>query len=170
MGSSTRIRNTRRVGSGTEFVVDTDDLVLGRGAPERPGPPDPRRPSGPSDRLRETTPSTLKTAAPEEIADAVERVARSETVFTPSLAGLVISESRRVATPRTGDPALTDRENEALVLVAKGYTYREISQKLFISLKTVQNHVYNILKKLQLRRRYELMRYAIERGIDRLPE
>jgi len=49
----------------------------------------------------------------------------------------------------------------------KGYTYREIADKLVISVKTVQNHVQNILTKLQLSKRYELMRYAIKRGLDR---
>ncbi|HEY2803011.1 MAG TPA: LuxR C-terminal-related transcriptional regulator, partial [Actinomycetota bacterium] len=47
--------------------------------------------------------------------------------------------------------------------------YREIAEQLFISVKTVQNHVQNILSKLQLRRRYELMRYAIQRGLDKAP-
>jgi hypothetical protein len=48
-----------------------------------------------------------------------------------------------------------------------GYAYREIADQLFISVKTVQNHVQNILTKLQLSKRYELMRYAIRRGLDR---
>jgi DNA-binding NarL/FixJ family response regulator len=51
--------------------------------------------------------------------------------------------------------------------VAKGYTYKEIADQLFLSVKTVQNHVQNILTKLRLSRRYELMRYAIHRGLDR---
>jgi DNA-binding NarL/FixJ family response regulator len=54
--------------------------------------------------------------------------------------------------------------------VAKGYSYREIADRLVISVKTVQNHVQNILTKLQLRKRYELMRYAIQRGLDRAPD
>jgi DNA-binding NarL/FixJ family response regulator len=112
----------------------------------------------------------LKSATPAEIAGAVKRTAAGEPVFTPSLAGLVLSEFRRVAAKQAGDPALTPRENEVLILVAKGYTYREIARKLFIAVKTVQNHVQNILRKLQLQRRYELMRYAIERGYNRLPE
>ena len=57
-----------------------------------------------------------------------------------------------------------------LKLVAKGYTYKEIADKLFLSTKTVQNHVQNILTKLRLHKRYELMRYAIQRGLDRAPE
>jgi DNA-binding NarL/FixJ family response regulator len=54
-----------------------------------------------------------------------------------------------------------------LRLVAKGHTYAEIADRLVISVRTVQNHVQSILGKLQLRGRYELMRYAIHRGLDR---
>ncbi len=112
----------------------------------------------------------LKSASAEEVGDAVRRVAAGEPVFTPSLAGLVLDEFRRLAGRDPSEPSLTPRENEVLRLVAKGYTYREIAERLFISVKTVQNHVQNILTKLQLRRRYELMRYAIARGLDRAPE
>ncbi|MCA1727649.1 MAG: response regulator transcription factor, partial [Actinobacteria bacterium] len=107
----------------------------------------------------------LKSTPGEEIAEAVGRVRAGEPVFTPSLAGLVLDEFRRVASGESphGEPGLTPRENEVLVLVAKGYAYKEIAEKLFISVKTVQNHVQNILTKLQLRRRYELMRYAIQK-------
>ena len=112
----------------------------------------------------------LKSATSEEVVDAVLRVRAGEPVFTPSLAGLVLDEFRRMAQQVSGEPELTARENDVLRLVAKGYTYKEIGEKLFISTKTVQNHVQNILTKLQLRKRYELMRYAIQRGLDRAPE
>jgi DNA-binding NarL/FixJ family response regulator len=112
----------------------------------------------------------LKSATSEEVADAVRRVHAGEPVFTPSLAGLVLDEFRRLASKDPQEPDLSARENEVLRLVAKGYTYREIGEKLFISTKTVQNHVQNILTKLQLRRRYELMRYAIRKGLDRAAE
>jgi DNA-binding NarL/FixJ family response regulator len=112
----------------------------------------------------------LKSTPAAGVADAIRRVASGEPVFTPSLAGLVLGEFRKVAGGESGDPALTPRENEVLKLVAKGYTYREIAGKLFISVKTVQNHVQNILTKLQLRGRYELMRYAIRKGLDRAAE
>jgi DNA-binding NarL/FixJ family response regulator len=113
----------------------------------------------------------LKSTPAAEVLDAVRRVHEGEPVFTPSLAGLVLHEFRRVASGEAaGEPGLTPRENEVLRLVAKGYTYREIGERLFISTKTVQNHVRNILTKLQLRKRYELMRYAIRRGLDRTPE
>jgi DNA-binding NarL/FixJ family response regulator len=112
----------------------------------------------------------LKSSTSEEVKDAVVRVRGGQPVFTPSLAGLVLDEFRRISTKDPGEPDLTTRENEVLKLVAKGYTYKEIGEKLFISTKTVQNHVQNILTKLQLRKRYELMRYAIQKGIDRIPE
>ncbi|HEX2294091.1 MAG TPA: response regulator transcription factor [Actinomycetota bacterium] len=112
----------------------------------------------------------LKSATSDELVDAVVRVRDGEPVFTPSLAGLVLDEFRRIAKKDVGEPELTARENEVLKYVAKGYTYREIGEKLFISTKTVQNHVQNILTKLQLRKRYELMRYALQRGLDQAPE
>lgn len=115
----------------------------------------------------------LKSSTSDEITSAVLRIAAGEPVFTPSLAGLVLSEFRRVSsvgTTAVGTPGLSPRENEVLKLVAKGYTYREISERLFISVKTVQNHVQNILVKLQLHKRYELMRYAIQKGLDRAAE
>ena len=112
----------------------------------------------------------LKSSTSAEVADAVRKVHAGEPVFTPSLAGLVLDEFQRLAKGDDDEPSLTQRENEILKLVAKGYTYRDIAEKLFISVKTVQNHVQNILTKLQLHRRYELMRYAIQRGLDRSPE
>ena len=112
----------------------------------------------------------LKSSSAADVVDAVLRVRTGEPVFTPSLAGLVLSEFRRLAAPDQNEPGLTPRENEVLKLIAKGYTYKEIGEKLFISTKTVQNHVQNILTKLQLKKRYELMRYAIQKGLDRAPE
>ena len=111
----------------------------------------------------------LKSATAGELAEAVARVRDGEPVFSASLAGLVLGEFRRMSGAVAGstEPGLTPRETEVLKLVAKGYTYREIADKLVISVKTVQNHVQNILTKLQLSKRYELMRYAIQRGLDR---
>ena len=108
----------------------------------------------------------LKSATAAEVAEAVTRVRAGEPVFSPSLAALVLGEFRRMSSAAT-EPGLTARETEVLKFVAKGYTYREIADKLVISVKTVQNHVQNILTKLQLSKRYELMRYAIHRGLDR---
>ncbi|MEU8544373.1 response regulator transcription factor [Streptomyces sp. NPDC048717] len=117
----------------------------------------------------------LKSASTEELLDAVRRTAVGDPVFTPGLAGLVLGEYRRLAaTPaRTSGsaatpaaPRLTDRETEVLRLVAKGLSYKQIAERLVISHRTVQNHVQNTLGKLQLHNRVELVRYAIERGLD----
>jgi DNA-binding NarL/FixJ family response regulator len=107
----------------------------------------------------------LKSSTAAELVDAVVRVRAGEPTFSPSLAALVLGEFRRMS--GTTEPGLTARESEVLKLVAKGYSYREIADQLVISVKTVQNHVQNILTKLQLSKRYELMRYAIRRGLDR---
>ncbi|MFD7546678.1 response regulator [Streptomyces sp. NPDC059578] len=115
----------------------------------------------------------LKSASTEELIDAVRRTADGDAVFTPGLAGLVLGEYRRLAAepPSTasdepGAPRLTDRETEVLRLVAKGLSYKQIAERLVISHRTVQNHVQNTLGKLQLHNRVELVRYAIERGLD----
>lgn len=115
----------------------------------------------------------LKSSSTEELIDAVRRTAAGDTVFTPGLAGLVLGEYRRLASepaPSAPDepkaPQLTDRETEVLRLVAKGLSYKQIAERLVISHRTVQNHVQNTLGKLQLHNRVELVRYAIERGLD----
>ncbi|MER6912979.1 response regulator transcription factor [Streptomyces sp. NPDC000594] len=116
----------------------------------------------------------LKSASTEELVAAVRRTADGDAVFTPGLAGLVLGEYRRLAaepvaergTADPGAPRLTDRETEVLRLVAKGLSYKQIADRLVISHRTVQNHVQNTLGKLQLHNRVELVRYAIERGLD----
>ncbi|MBG0821960.1 response regulator transcription factor [Planomonospora sp. ID91781] len=110
----------------------------------------------------------LKSSSREEFLDAVRRTAEGDAVFTPGLAGLVLGEYRRLAArpvPAEG-PRLTERETEVLRLVAKGLSYRQIAERLVLSHRTVQNHVQNTLNKLQLHNRVELVRYAIEQGLD----
>ncbi len=116
----------------------------------------------------------VKSASREQLLDAVRRVAAGDTVFTPGLAGLVLGEFRRLADPagaRTepGEPPtpeLTARETEVLRMVATGMSYRQIAERLVLSHRTVQNHVQNTLRKLQLHNRVELTRYAIEQGLE----
>ena len=114
----------------------------------------------------------VKSASSSEVLEAVARTALGEAVFTPGLAGLVLGEYRRlsVAPVAAGAgpavPRLTERETEVLRLVAKGLSYKDIAERLVISHRTVQNHVQNTLGKLQLHSRVDLVRYAIERGLD----
>ena len=111
----------------------------------------------------------VKSASRTELLEAVRRVARGDTVFTPGLAGLVLGEYRRLSGPEAADPGrptLTERETEVLRMVAKGMSYKQIAERLVLSHRTVQNHVQNTLRKLQLHNRVELTRYAIAQGLD----
>jgi len=110
----------------------------------------------------------VKSASAAELLDAVHRTAVGDPVFTAGLAGLVLGEFRRMSTvgPVQDDVKLTERETEVLRLVAKGLTYKQIAERLFLSHRTVQNHVQNTLNKLHLHTRYELVRYALQKGLD----
>lgn len=113
----------------------------------------------------------VKSAGAEELLAAVLRTADGYPVFTPGLAGLVLGEFRRLAgEPATAPgepdvPVLTDRETEVLRLVAKGLTAKQIGERLVVSHRTVESHVQNTLRKLQLHNRAQLVRYAIEKGL-----
>src|SRR5262245_7037928 len=108
----------------------------------------------------------VKSTPGPELCAALARAARGEPVFSPHLASLVLGEFRRLAKDATGANPLSDREREVLQHVARGYSYKDIGERLFISPKTVENHVRNILAKLHLNRRQELIRYAMEHGIE----
>jgi DNA-binding NarL/FixJ family response regulator len=114
----------------------------------------------------------VKSAGREEFIAAVRATAAGEPVFTPGLAGLVLGEFRRVGSERARNspqrpvPELTERETEILKYVATGMGYKEIASALFLSHRTVQNHVQNIFGKLHLNNRVELVRFAFDRGID----
>jgi DNA-binding NarL/FixJ family response regulator len=121
----------------------------------------------------------VKSASRPELLDAVRRVAAGDAVFTAGLAGLVLGEFRRLASEPDGAadvpaeaasarpiPELTARETEVLRLVATGMSYKEIAGELFLSHRTVQNHVQNTLGKLHLHNRVELVRFALARGLE----
>ncbi|HEX9034766.1 MAG TPA: response regulator transcription factor [Streptosporangiaceae bacterium] len=113
----------------------------------------------------------LKSASRSEFLDAVRRTGSGDTVFSPGLAGLVLGEYRRLATdPAPQTPRLTDREAEILRMVGIGMSYKQIAERLVLSHRTVQNHVQNTLSKLHLHNRVDLVRYAIEHGLDTGPQ
>ena len=107
----------------------------------------------------------LKTTPIDELRREFVRAAKGEPVFSPSLAALVLGEFRRLAKTAGANP-LSDREREVLQLVARGHPYARIGTDLGISAKTAENHGRNILGKLHLSRRADLVRYAVEHGID----
>jgi DNA-binding NarL/FixJ family response regulator len=108
-----------------------------------------------------------KSIAPDELKDAINRVAGGEAVFSPSLAGFVLDAFSR-SVPVDEDPELdrlTPREKEVLRQIARGYQYKQIARRLNISIKTVETHVSSVLRKLQLSNRHELARWASDRRI-----
>lgn len=107
-----------------------------------------------------------KSTSSDDLREALRRAAKGEPVFSPSLASLVLVEFRRLKKGDAPTGGLTEREREVLQYVARGLTYREIGEELFISAKTVENHTRNILDKLHLSKKQELMRYALEHGIE----
>jgi DNA-binding NarL/FixJ family response regulator len=112
----------------------------------------------------------VKSASQADFLAAVAGTAAGEAVFTPGLAGLILGEYRRLAAggaaAADSTPRLTERETEVLRFVATGMSYKQIADRLALSHRTVQNHVQNTLQKLQLHNRAELVRYAIESGLD----
>ena len=108
----------------------------------------------------------VKSTPGPELVASLRRAVAGEPVFSPALASLVLGEFRRLTKASTPTEPLSPREREVLQLVARGHSYREIGAELFIAEKTVENHVRNILGKLHLNRRHELIRFAVEHGIE----
>ena len=109
-----------------------------------------------------------KSISPEELVDAIHRVADGDAVFSPWLAGFVLDAFTGTAAEPAAriDPeldSLTAREQEVLLLIARGYTYKEIAGRLHLSVKTIETHVSSVLRKLQLSNRNELTRWAAQR-------
>lgn len=111
-----------------------------------------------------------KTVTGPELIEAITRVAGGDAVFSPRLAGFVLDAfaGEPSAMPTSGDPdldRLSPREREVLRLIARGYTYREAASELVLSVKTIETHVSNVLRKLQLSNRNELTRWAAARRL-----
>jgi DNA-binding NarL/FixJ family response regulator len=115
-----------------------------------------------------------KSISAAELLDAIERVHGGDAVFSPRLAGFVLDAfagaPQSVPAAAEGDEAdvdqLTPREREVLRHLARGYLYKEIAQRLGISVKTVEAHVSAVLRKLQLSNRHQLSRWAAARRLD----
>jgi DNA-binding NarL/FixJ family response regulator len=108
-----------------------------------------------------------KTISAKGLASAIARVAGGHAVFSPQLAGFVLEAFSSIPVSDV-DPdldQLTRREREVLQHLARAYTYREIADRLFISVKTVETHASNVLRKLQLSSRYELTIWAHDRKL-----
>src|SRR5919106_1621452 len=101
--------------------------------------------------------------------EVVGEAASGDAVFGPGVAERIIGffSAPRTAAPQRAFPELTQREEEVLSLVAQGTSNREIARQLFVSLKTVRNHVSNILLKLQVADRAQAVIRARDAGMGR---
>jgi NarL family two-component system response regulator LiaR len=104
----------------------------------------------------------LKDVSPDELARAIRAVANGEGVMHPRVTGKIMREFNRLS----GEPPglavpLTPRELEVLKLVARGYSNKAIAAELYISQKTVKNHITNILRKLELEDRTQAAVWAV---------
>jgi two-component system response regulator NreC len=108
-----------------------------------------------------------KRAAPDDLVSAIRVVNQGEVFIYPTLAKLLVRDflQRVEADPIAMHEELTSREREVLTYIAEGYTNREIADQLVISVKTVDRHRENIMHKLNLHNRVELVKYAIEKGL-----
>lgn len=109
-----------------------------------------------------------KTAAFSELASAIQAVYHGGSFLSPMAAAAVVEEcQQKVAIEGEKDSyqSLTDRERETLKLVAEGYTAKEIADMLVISLRTVETHKTNLMKKLDIHNKADLIRFAIRKGI-----
>ena len=109
----------------------------------------------------------LKDAAARELISAIQSVYRGEAVLSPAVTRLVIEDYLRWggARPQEEIDGLSPREREVLQLIAEGYTNKQIAEILSISIKTVQAHRNNLMQKLDLHDRGELIKYAIQKKI-----
>ncbi|QIM17330.1 response regulator transcription factor [Leucobacter insecticola] len=110
-----------------------------------------------------------KTSSGAEVTAAVLRVHGGDAVFSSRLAGFVLDAFGA----GTGETAAADdeldrlsaREQEVMRMIARGYAYKEVAAELFLSVKTVETHVSNVLRKLQLSNRHELTAWALSRRL-----
>lgn len=108
----------------------------------------------------------LKRAAADDLIHAIRTVARGGTFLDPSLAGKVVDGlvRRAVQAGGSGDFGLSDREEEVLRLIARGFTNREIAARLDVSVKTVETHKARAMEKLGVDSRAGIVAHAIRAG------
>lgn len=110
-----------------------------------------------------------KTASGAEVTAAIVRVHGGDAVFSPRLAGFVLDAfGTGLGETAAADDELdrlSAREQEVMRMIARGYAYKEVAAELFLSVKTVETHVSNVLRKLQLSNRHELTAWALSRRL-----
>jgi DNA-binding NarL/FixJ family response regulator len=107
-----------------------------------------------------------KTISAADLKNAIRRIHDGDAVFSPRLAGFVIDAFRQTVEVKDEElDLLTPREMEVLRHIARGFTYKQVAQKLSVSVKTVETHMTSVLRKLQLSSRHELAVWASNRKL-----
>ncbi len=111
-----------------------------------------------------------KRVSPDDLLTAIQVAARGEVYLHPTMAGLLVRDYLRRAQDREekAEEQLTPRQQEVLTLIAEGLSNREIGERLGISVKTVERHRENIMKRLNLHSRTDLVKYALRKGLIQL--
>jgi two-component system response regulator DegU len=110
-----------------------------------------------------------KDCSTDELVSAVTEIARGGTVLSPGLAGAMLNEVQKLGRPAAeAEPIITKREEEVLQLIADGLSTQEVAERLYISLKTVKNHLASIYQKLDSRDRTQAVVRAVRMGIIRI--
>lgn len=110
----------------------------------------------------------LKDVSADELVESINRVCAGESVFHPVITQKVLGEFRRLTGSKEERPRLTLREQEVLEYVARGKNNREIARLLYISEKTVKNHLTNIFRKLEVDDRTQAVLYAVKNKLVKL--
>jgi two-component system, NarL family, response regulator DegU len=110
----------------------------------------------------------VKDASIDEVAAAIRAAADKAGSVSPEMAMAMLRETKRFARPTMADPIISPREEEVLQLVADGLSTPEVAEKLFISVKTVKNHLASIYEKLDTADRTQAVLRAVRMGIIRL--
>jgi DNA-binding NarL/FixJ family response regulator len=112
----------------------------------------------------------VKDCSTDEVAEAVRMAAQGDTALSPQLAATMLDEVRRLEVPNPADEdrVITKREEEVLQLIADGCSTPEVAEQLYISQKTVKNHLASIYQKLDARDRTQAVLQAVRMGIVHL--
>jgi len=110
----------------------------------------------------------LKRAAESELVNAIRAVSRGDLYVHPAMTRALLASTPLGSADQVGEvETLTPREIEVLSLIAQGYTNRQIASRLTLSVRTVESHRANLMEKLNLHSRVELVRYAVQEGYYR---
>lgn len=109
----------------------------------------------------------LKRAPDDSLVRAIREVFAGGIYLDPRISGVLVDDVRRHAKGEASDPydTLTERERQVLILLASGGTYSEVAEELFISIKTVEFHRANLIRKLGISKSADLTRFAVQRGL-----